>query len=342
MTRVLVTGAAGFIGSHLCEALLGRGVRDLIAFDNFSRGRIENLGKCRSHITLIEGDVRDRVTLERLTGDCDLVYHLAAQSSVMTSEDNREASISSNVTGTYNVLAAAEKARVGRVVFTSSREVYGDPDMLPVPESAPLAPKNMYGATKVAGEAMCGAFRHGGLNIQILRLSNVYGPRDRDRVIPLFIDNALNGRVLTLYGGEQVLDFVWVGVVVDALLKVGFGDVTQETLNVGGGIGTPIKRLADRVLSITSSCSPMNTLPSRSPEVTRFVADIRRARRVLKMKFPEDPLCHLADVVRSMQDSRTVTNSVAKGPFVRSRRSSRRRAPSSCRIAGDWSASPKR
>jgi len=308
MTRVLVTGAAGFIGSHLCEGLLSRGVRDLVALDNFSRGRMQNLGRFRNSVTLIEGDVRDRRVLEEVTKDRDVVYHLAAQSSVMTAEEDRETSFSSNVVGTYNLLAAAEKAGAARVVFTSSREVYGDPLELPVPESAPLAPKNMYGASKVAGEAICSAFRHAGLDTRILRLSNVYGPRDRDRVIPLFIGNAQSGHALTLFGGEQVLDLVWVGVVVDALLKAGLDDSAAETLNIGGGIGTPIKDLANRVLLETKSSSSISVLPSRSPEVTRFVADVRRAQQVLNLKLPRDPLSHLADVVRSMRDPHEITH----------------------------------
>ena len=300
MTRVLVTGGAGFIGSHLCDGLAVLGIRDILVLDNLSRGSLENLSSSQNAVRFIEGDIRNRELLQSLMKDCDVVFHLAAQSSVMTAEENRENSLSSNVVGTYNVLAAAQQAGVGRVIFTSSREVYGDPVELPVAESAVFKPKNMYGASKVAGEAYCHAFRQAGLKTRILRLSNVYGPRDRDRVIPLFVEKALKDLPLTIFGGEQVIDFVWVGLVVEALLRAGF-DSGDETLNIGGGIGTPIKELAQRVLRETNSSSALTILPSRSPEVARFVASISRAREVLKLQPLHDPLFYLGRVVQSIR-----------------------------------------
>src|SRR5262249_25559920 len=148
---------------------------------------------------------------------------LAAQSNVMGAVYDADYAFSSNVTGTYNVLQAAKSAGVKRVLFTSSREVYGDPEQLPVQETSALRPKNGYGASNAAGEIYCHTAANEGLETSILRLANVYGTRDRDRVIPLFSQAAASGAPLTLYGGEQVLDFVWIDTVVDALIKAAFG-----------------------------------------------------------------------------------------------------------------------
>src|SRR5207245_6973446 len=149
----------------------------------------------------------------------NVVCQLAAQSNVMGAVYDADYAFGSNVTGTFNVLRAAASAGVKRVVFTSSREVYGDPRQLPVRESCPIRPKNGYGASKAAGEVYCRAAANDGLETVILRVTNVYGTRDRDRVVPLFARSAGSGSPLTLYGGKQVLDFVWIDTVVDALVK---------------------------------------------------------------------------------------------------------------------------
>jgi len=147
-------------------------------------------------------------------------------------------SFTTNVAGTYNVLKAAASATVRRLVFSSSREVYGEPKSLPVPETAPLTAKNPYGASKVAGEAYCEVWGStAGLECQILRFANVYGPHDRDRVIPIWIERARRAEPLELYGGEQIIDFVWVGKAVEALLAATHSGLTRP-INVGSGIGS--------------------------------------------------------------------------------------------------------
>src|SRR5262249_12344094 len=153
-------------------------------------------------------------------------------------------SFTTNVGGTLNVLTVAREEGIRRVVFTSSREVYGDPDEIPVPEGTPLHPKNPYGAGKAAGEMYCHAQGDAPAEVTVLRLANVYGPRDRDRVIPKFLDSAWNSAPLTVYGGDQVVDFVWIDTVVAALLRVGLGAYVSETLNIGSGVGVTILELA--------------------------------------------------------------------------------------------------
>lgn len=220
----------------------------------------------------------------------DVVFHLAAQSNVMGAVADAGYAFTTNVVGTYNVLQAAARANVKRVVFTSSREAYGDPKTLPVPETAPMQPKNAYGASKVAGEVYCRLAAHQGLETVVLRLANVYGPGDRDRVIPLFATAAAANAPLTVYGTQKILDFVWIDTIVDALIKAGFDRYIRGPVNVGSGKGATIAELAHRVVSLTRSSSEVRIVEERAQEVGRFVADIRRGKKLLGLSEPADPL----------------------------------------------------
>src|SRR5262245_41261589 len=191
--RIVVTGAAGVIVSHVIDRLITDRVGEVVGFDNFSRGRLDNLAHL-SHeprFELIEGDVRDSAAVRALLRGASVVYHLAAQSTVMGGVRDMAYTFETNVGGTFNVLRAAAEHGVARVVFASSREVYGEPIALPVDEESPLLPINSYGASKVAGEAYCRAFRREfGVQTVVLRLANVYGKRDIGRVIPLWLEQA--------------------------------------------------------------------------------------------------------------------------------------------------------
>ena len=286
----LVTGGAGFLGSHLVDVLVERG-HDVVVLDNMWRGRRWHL---QSHldggaVRLVEGDIRDEATVATVMRGVDLVYHLAAQSNVMGAIQDGSYSFTTNVVGTYNVLSAAASGDVRRVVFASSREVYGEPENVPVRETEPLLAKNPYGASKIAGEAYCHAIaRSTGLEVAILRFANLYGPRDRDRVIPLWIDRALRGESLLVYGGAQILDFLSVRHAVAALLAAGDADLSAP-VNVGSGTGTPLLDLAARISQETGSRAGHTLLPARDVEVTRFVADTSRMA-ALGIDPPADPL----------------------------------------------------
>jgi UDP-glucose 4-epimerase len=295
--KILVTGGAGFIGSHLVRRLVKDRAGSVTVLDSFHRVRPENLSDCLDEIRLLRADVRNPAALLEALCDIDLVYHLAAQSSVMGAEADADYTFRTNVLGTFELLRAARTCDVRRVVFTSSREVYGDPLRVPVPETAPLKPKNLYGASKVAGEAYCSVFGSEGLETAVLRLANVYGPGDTDRVLPLFLERAVQGQPLVLYGGQQVLDFVWIDTVVEALCKAGFGDWIPEPLNIGSGRGVTIANLSRRVLELTGGRSQVEIAPARQTEVTRFIADVNRARQVLGLEQPADPLFGLAEMV---------------------------------------------
>ncbi len=292
--RVLVTGGAGFLGSHLVDALVGRG-DDVVVLDNLSRGSLQHLEGHLSAgaVAMLTGDVRDYEAVLHATDGVEAVFHLAAQSNVMGAMQDPDYSLTTNVLGTYNVLKAASIAKTRRVVFSSSREVYGEPKSLPVAEAAATLPKSFYGASKVAGEAYCRAWRRaGGLECQILRFANLYGPRDRDRVIPLWMSHARAGEPLQMYGGEQVLDFLWVGHAVSALLAAAQCP-EQGPINVGSGAGTRLSDLAQRILQLTGSRSTLQLLPARDVEVVRFVAEISRMRSILALEPDADPLASL-------------------------------------------------
>src|SRR2546422_9029789 len=204
--RIAVTGGAGFIGGHLIERLVEMDAGEIVALDNFHRPCSGDQHALFESVKFLRTDVRDRSGLAEAMRGCSVVFHLAAESNVMGAVYDADYAFSSNVTGTFNVLRAAASAGVKRVVFTSSREVYGDPKRLPVSESSPLRPKNGYGASKAAGEMYCRTAANDGLETVILWLANVYGPRDRDRVIPLFTRAAQSGTPLTLFGGDQLID----------------------------------------------------------------------------------------------------------------------------------------
>ncbi|MFN0095830.1 MAG: NAD-dependent epimerase/dehydratase family protein, partial [Dehalococcoidia bacterium] len=295
MTRaVLVTGGAGFIGRHLVAALVARGDR-VTVMDNLFRGDRPTVP---AEARFLEADIRDVAALAEVLAGHELVYHLAAQSNVMGAVQDSDYSFTTNVLGTLNVVREAGRAGVRRVVFSSSREVYGEPGRLPVDESALIFPKNAYGASKAAGEAyLSAAGTFGVAEAVALRFANVYGPGDRDRVIPRWVEAAANGEPLTVYGGEQVIDFVHVKVAVSALLAAA-ACAPGLVANVGSGQGTPILELARRVVAASTSRASVEIAPARGPEVVRFVADVGRMRAELGVQPPADPLEHLEALVR--------------------------------------------
>jgi len=273
--KILVTGGAGFIGSHLADSLSKNKKDNIIIFDNFYRGNLRNIEMAmkNGNVRLIEGDIRKYNEIKK-NGKVDIIYHLAAQPNVAGSFFNPDYAFSSNIEGTYNILKYASESKAGRFIFSSSREVYGNPEYLPVDEKHVLNPINIYGATKVSGEMLCKAFiKTHSLRATILRIANVYGPRDKDRVIPIFLENAKNNKNLELFGGKQVLDFIWVGDVVNAINDVSKNDkFIGETINIGTGIGTSIEELAKIIIKLTSSKSRIVKKSPRSFDVGNFIA----------------------------------------------------------------------
>ena len=322
---IVVTGGAGFIGRHLVARLCANRAAfaasegPIVVVDNLRRGSREALaeGIATGQVQFIEGDIRDTALLAEAMRDAEYVYHLAGQSNVMGSETDPDYAFNSNVVGTYNVVQAALAAGAHRLVFASSREVYGQPSSLPVAESAPLAPKNAYGASKVAGEMTCRvAAARGGLEVVALRLANVYGPGDSGRVIPLWLEAAARGEDMLVYGGAQVIDFIWVEDAVSALIRAALvpravfsaaglaHDANEQgffvALNVGTGQGTPIQTLAERVREAVGNPVAVRIVPPRGAEVEQFVADTTLMRVTLGLR-PDAPLAYLPLMARAAQ-----------------------------------------
>ncbi len=304
MARVLVTGGAGFIGAHLVARLVKDG-HAVVVVDNMKRGSKDKVAEFLrpGAVELVVGDIRSFDVMTQAVRGCETVYHLAAQSNVMGAVDDPDYSITTNVLGTFNVLRSAGEAGVRRVVFTSSREVYGEPKTLPVDEEKPLLAKNPYGASKSSGEAYCRTFAHTHrLSVEVVRLANVYGPGDSGRVIPLWFAAAHEGRDLQVYGGEQVIDFLWVGTAVDSLLFAAEKGLPGP-VNIGSGVGTSILDLGRRILDVTRSGSKIVRTAPREIEVAKFVADVRLMRS-LGLAPDDDPLGHLAEIATSYRPGR--------------------------------------
>jgi UDP-glucose 4-epimerase len=279
---ILVTGAAGFIGSHLVERLVEEGY-DVTAVDNMLRGKLDNLSKVLDKIKFVKGDVRDYELMKELVRDSELVFHLASLSRVLPSIENPELCFEINVKGTEVMARLCSKYRK-KLIFSSSREVYGSPKYLPVDEAHPLNPENPYGASKVCGEKIVEAYAKSyELNYVTLRLTNVYGLRDFDRVIPIFVEKALKGEDLVVYGADKILDFVYIDDVINALINA--MDCNEGlALNVGSGVGTSLLELANLVRNMTNKEVEIIIKERRRGEVDKFVANIRRAEELLKWR----------------------------------------------------------
>jgi UDP-glucose 4-epimerase len=280
MGKVLITGCTGFIGSHLVEKLIKEGYY-IVAIDNLSRGKIENLNSVINDITFIHGDITNFDLIKDSVRKVDAVYHLAALSRVIPSIQSPKLCFKSNVTGTEIIARLCAKYKK-KLIFSSSREVYGDAEYIPVDEKHPLNPKNPYGASKVAGEKIIEAYsKCYGLDHVILRLGNVYGERDFERVIPLYIDKCLKGDDLIVYGGNQVLDFVFISDVIDALLKAVDISNDNDKFNVGSGVGVRIIELAKHIKGLINTNSQILIKKSRKGEVEEFIADISKIKKSL-------------------------------------------------------------
>lgn len=294
--KIVVTGGAGFIGSHLIDWLVQERWGEIVVIDNLYRGDLARIAAhCENKsIRFVQTDIRDGAALREQLAGAELVFHLAAQSNVMGAVQDADYAFTTNVVGTYNVLQAAHVCGVRRVIFASSREVYGEAAELPVAEDHPMNAKNAYGASKAAGELYARVFQTTyGLQTAVLRLANVYGQRDHNRVIPLWLEAAAAGHDLTVYGGQQVIDFIPVDLVVAALARAAGGEMLSGPINIGSGIGTPLLELAQRIMALEGVASRLDLQPARSVEVARFTADVTRMRRELGLEPPADPLLAL-------------------------------------------------
>ena len=289
-SRVLVTGGAGFIGSHIVDKLVEIQF-EVSVVDDLSTGRIGNLesyvglGKVR----FFEGDIRDGELVKKLVSDVDAVVHLAAAVSVPFSVENPALTNDVNVNGTLNLLNACANAHVKRFVFISSCAVYGEPCYLPINEEHPTQPLSPYAVSKLAAEAYRDVFgKVYGLPTVILRLFNVYGPRQREDdaysgVITKFVNHLIHGKPLVIYGdGEQTRDFVHVEDVVEAvLLALENEKAVGETFNVGSGKPTSINELAKLVSEVFGVGAEVIYEKPRAGDLKHSYACIAKAEKAL-------------------------------------------------------------
>jgi UDP-glucose 4-epimerase len=303
MPKVLVTGGAGFIGSHLVDGLIERGF-EVRLLDNLSTGKFENIAAHEDAIDFMEGDVRDRAKVSEAVRGVDYILHAAAIRAVLRSVDNPIETHEVNVTGTLNLLLAARDAGVKRFVFSSSSAVYGNTDKLPSQESDAPSSESPYAVSKKSGEDYCGLFtKLYGLETVCLRYFNVFGPRQNPEskysmVIPMLIDNLVNAESPEIHwDGRQSRDFVYVGDVVRAnVLALEKKDVAGQMFNVGSGEAHSILDILEKLKSIlnTSDTAPAFK-PKRECDVRKTLADLSKAKALLgyhpAMRF-DDGLAH--------------------------------------------------
>ena len=301
MSSYLVTGGAGFIGSHIVDALLARGDRVRV-LDNFSTGRRENLAHVAGDIELIEGDLRDRDAVCRAVRGMEYVLHQAALPSVPRSIKDPLSTHEVNVTGTVNILTAAREAGVRRVVYASSSSVYGDTPELPKREDMPPRPRSPYAVSKLAGEQYCRAFWYSyGLETVCLRYFNIFGPRQDPSsayaaAIPRFVTALLNGGDIRIFGdGLQTRDFTFVANAVSANLLAAAAPSAAGTIcNIACGERTSLLALVDILQDLTASRASIIREPPRSGDVRDSLADISLART----SFAYAPSVQLPDGLR--------------------------------------------
>ena len=284
--RYLVTGGAGFIGSNLVDALVGRGDRVRV-LDDFSTGRRENL--TARDVEVVEGDLRDAVVVRRAVAGVHGVFHQAALRSVPRSVDDPLSSNQVNVTGTLVLLLACRDAGVQRVVYASSSSVYGDDPALPKVETLPTRPISPYAISKLAAEHYCQTFaRLYGLETVSLRYFNVFGPRQNPEskysaVIPRFLAQALAGEPLEVHGdGEQSRDFTYIDNVVEGnLLAMAAPGVSGEVFNIACGTRHSLIAIADAIGDFLDRRLPRAHAAPRAGDVRHTLADIAKAERLL-------------------------------------------------------------
>jgi UDP-glucose 4-epimerase len=290
-SRVLITGGAGLIGSHIADLLVGEDVAEIVVFDNFARGTATNLAGARAsgRLRIVEGDVRDPEAVQRAMTGVDLVFHQAALRITQCAQEPRLA-VEVLALGTFNVLDAAVKAGVRKVVAASTASIYGLAESFPTSEGHhPYNNRTLYGAAKVFNEGLLRSFNDMyGLDYVALRYFNVYGPRmdvhgAYTEVLIRWMERIEQGQAPLIFGdGTQTMDFVFVDDIARANILAARAPVTDDIFNVASGTETSLKELADALLRVMGA----TVAPEHGPErkvnpVSRRLADTDKARRLL-------------------------------------------------------------
>lgn len=295
--KILITGGAGFIGSYLCEKYT-KEEHIVLCLDNFLSGNLLNVRHLLDYrnFKLIKGDVRDFNLLERIIRDVDVVFHLAAQIHVDRSYVEPRLTYEINVMGTQNVLEVARIYDVKKLIHTSTSEVYGSAQYVPIDEKHPLDAPHPYGASKIAADRMCNAYvQTYGMNISIPRFFNIFGPRQRDigygGVISIFTRRVLNNIPPVIYGdGRQTRDYTYIEDAIRAFDLVLNHESRLEPINIGSGKEVSIIDLADMIIDLCGKKGEMKSVhvEPRIGEVKQLIADTRKAKEILGWKSKYD------------------------------------------------------
>lgn len=319
--RALVTGGAGTIGSHLVDQLVAAGAEEIIVLDNFVRGRRENLSDALASgpVRVINGDVRDRALVERLVRGVDTVFHLAAIRITQCAEEPRLA-LEVLVDGTYNVVEAAAREGVRKVVASSSASIYGLAESFPTAENHhPYANDTLYGAAKTFNEGLLRSFHSmTGLDYVALRYFNVYGPRMDvhglyTEVLVRWMERIAEGKPPLIFGdGSQTMDFVYVEDIARANILAATAEATDEVFNVASGAETSLAGLAEKLLEVMGSDLAVQFGPERAVnKVSRRLADTSSARERLGFEAEVDLEEGLGRLVEWWQAEREASASLA-------------------------------
>lgn len=298
-SKCLVIGGAGFIGGFVVAELLKTKVKEVVIYDNLTRGKMENIeGSIEdSRVTLFPfgGDIREVDVLDKAFEGVDYVFHLAAMW-LLHCKDFPRTAFEVNIAGTFNVLEACVKHKVKKLVYSSSASVYGDALEVPMTEDHPFNNKNFYGATKIAGEAMCTAFNDRyGLEIIGLRYMNVYGPGQDQHavysgVVPIMLNKIEAGEQPVINGdGSQAYDFIYVEDVARSNISAALSDVKIGFYNVGTEIQTSIKELCDTILELKESDLKVKYVPYSEDDsralVQNRIGSRQKAEREIQFKY---------------------------------------------------------
>jgi UDP-glucose 4-epimerase len=279
--RALVIGGAGFIGGFVVKELLAAGAAEVLVYDNFTRGKMANLADSlsdpRCRVFEYGGDIRETDVLDKAMTGVDYVFHLAAMW-LLHCKDFPRAAFDVNIEGTFNVLEACVKHKVKKLVYSSSASVYGDAVSVPMTEEHPFNNRNFYGATKIAGEAMCTAYNDRyGLPIVGLRYMNVFGPGQDQHaaytgVIPIMLNKIEANEAPVINGdGSQAYDFIYVEDVARCNVLAATSDVQMGFYNVGTEIQTTIRELCDLILKLKKSPLKVSYKPYSEDDARQFV-----------------------------------------------------------------------
>ena len=280
-SRTLVIGGAGFIGSFVVKELLKAGAAEVVIYDNFTRGKAANIAESlkdpRCKVYPFGGDIRETDVLDQAMRGMDFVFHLAAMW-LLHCKDFPRAAFDVNIAGTFNVLEACVRNGVKKLIYSSSASVYGDAVQVPMTEQHPFNNKNFYGATKIAGEAMCTAYNDRyGLPIVGLRYMNVFGPGQDQHaaytgVIPIMLNKIEANEAPTINGdGSQAYDFIYVEDVARCNVLAAESEVAMGFYNVGTEVQTTIRELCDLILRLKGSPLQVTYRPYSADDARQFV-----------------------------------------------------------------------